>query len=91
MSLERSSVPDAMTLFLYTKQNPENHLVNYRPMSLLSNLSKVLEKVVYRRLYSFLTYGKVLYERQFGFRPMMSTIDTMTDFITYVQCTSLFG
>ena len=35
--------------------------------------------MVYGRLYSFLTRGKVLYERQYGFIPMMSTIDAITD------------
>ena len=76
-------VPDAMKLAkiipIYKAKSRES-FSNYRPISLLSNLSKVLEKVVYKRLYSFLTRGKVLYDMQYGFRPMMSTIDAIIDF-----------
>ena len=75
MSLEQGIVLDAMKLAkvipIYKARSRES-FSNYRPISLLSNLSKVPEKVVYRRLYSFLTRGKVLYDRQYGFRPMMS-------------------
>ena len=41
---------------------------NYRPISLTSNLSKILEKIMYDRLYSFLEKKESLYEHQFGFR-----------------------
>ena len=41
---------------------------NYRPVSLLSTLSKVYEKVMYNRLIDFLEAEKILYEKQFGFR-----------------------
>ena len=40
----------------------------YRPISLLTTLSKVLEKIVYSRVYSFLTETCQLYENQYGFR-----------------------
>ena len=40
---------------------------NYRPVSLLSNISKILEKAMYTRLYKFLDKFKFLYEKQFGF------------------------
>ena len=41
---------------------------NYRPISLLPCLSKLLEKIVYKRLFSFLTHTKQLFSTQFGFR-----------------------
>ena len=41
---------------------------NYRPISLLSVFSKVTEKIMYKRLYSFLENHEVLYNLQFGFR-----------------------
>ena len=37
-------------------------LTNYRPISLLITVSKVLEKLFYKRLYSFLQKEKILYE-----------------------------
>ena len=51
----------------------------YRPISLLSNISKVLEKVVHKRLYSFLTRCDILCDKQYGFKSNRSTIDDVTD------------
>ena len=41
---------------------------NYRPISLLTMISKVLEKIVYQRIYSFLQNTRQLYDNQYGFR-----------------------
>ena len=46
---------------------------NYRPISLLSVFNKLLEKLVYKRLYSFLDKHNVIYSYQFGFRKHHST------------------
>ena len=46
---------------------------NYRPISLLSIFDKILEKLMYTTLYSFLTKNNVLYKYQFGFRRNHST------------------
>ena len=46
---------------------------NYRPISLLSNLNKVLEKLVFNRLYNFLEESQCIYSLQFGFRKKHST------------------
>ena len=43
-------------------------LNNYRPISLLITISKLLEKVIYARTYSFLQTTGQLYESQYGFR-----------------------
>ena len=47
--------------------------LNYRPISLLSNVNKIFEKLVYARLYSFLNLHNCIYELQFGFRAKHST------------------
>jgi hypothetical protein len=46
---------------------------NYRPISLLSIFNKLLEKIVYKRLYCSLDKNKILYKNQFGFRKKHST------------------
>ena len=46
---------------------------NYRPISLLSNIDKIFEKLVHTRLYSFLELHDCIYELQFGFRSKHST------------------
>ena len=44
---------------------------NYRPISLLSNMSKVLEKIVYKRLYEYLTEIICLQNRALALRKMI--------------------
>ena len=39
----------------------------YRPISLLSNIDKILEGIVYNRLYKFFEDNKLIYNLQFGF------------------------
>ena len=46
---------------------------NYRPISLLPNISKIIEKAMYTRLYKFLEKDSALYKKQFGFRNSHST------------------
>ena len=46
---------------------------NYRPISLLSNIEKTLEKVMYKRLYTFLKNNNIIYNLKFGFRQQNST------------------
>ena len=46
---------------------------NHRPISLLSKIEKILEKLMYRRLYTFLSNKNIIYDLQFGFRQTYST------------------
>ena len=52
---------------------------NYRPISLLSNLNKILEKIVHHRLYKFLENSQSIYSLQFGFRKKHSTNHALID------------
>ena len=44
-----------------------DYMVNYRPISLLITVSKLLEKVIYTRLYSFLDNNGIIFSSQYGF------------------------
>ena len=46
---------------------------NRRPISLLSLISKIFEKVVYTQLYRYFTQNKLFYDSQYGFRAKRST------------------
>ena len=46
---------------------------NYRPISLLSIFNKLIEKLMYNRIISFLEKFSILYNNQFGFRSKHST------------------
>ena len=46
---------------------------NYLPISLLSNIEKILEKLMYNRVYNFFAKDNLIYPLQFGFRQQYST------------------
>ena len=52
---------------------------NYRPISLLPTISKILEKIVNFRLNNFFNKYNIIYEGQYGFRKNRSTIDAVLD------------
>ena len=55
------------------KKGDPRQFDNYRPVSTLPIFGKILEKVIYNRLSSFLSSKNTLSENQFGFRKMHST------------------
>ncbi len=61
---------------------------NYRPISLLPSLSKILEKIVHHRLYNFCKAQNILNSKQFGFRPNHSTVHAITNFIANDQAST---
>lgn len=61
------------------KSGDSSGVVNYRPISVLSTLSKIFEKVINARLTSFLTKYHILAPNQFGFRNGRSTDDAVLD------------
>jgi hypothetical protein len=54
---------------------PLENVPSYRPISLLSSLSKLLEKLLLKRLKPFIEEKNLISEHQFGFRNKYSTID----------------
>ena len=50
------------------KNNDPAKFTNYRPISLLPCFSKILERLMYNRLYNFFIINKLLNNSQFGFR-----------------------
>ena len=54
---------------------------NYRPISLLPVISKVLERIVYTSLTQHLESNHVLYLWQYGFRRKHSTVDAVMNFV----------
>lgn len=60
---------------------------NYRPISLLSIISKSMEKIIHKRLYDHFREIKFLAEEQNGFRPQHSTTDRYKlGFKSYLLC-----
>lgn len=79
-----NSFKSAKVLPIYKKKD-KTDMGNYRPISLLPVASKILEKIMHVRLYSFLNKKGFFYENQFGFRREHSTDQAaivMTDKVT---------
>ena len=59
------------------KGDAKDQCCNYRPISLLSSFSKIFEKCLYERIYSYLNKNKILTPVQFGFKQNSSTSDAV--------------
>lgn len=64
------------------KGNAKNDPNNYRPISIISVVSKVFERIVYNQLYDYLTSNDLLNKYQSGFRTMHSTVTALLDATT---------
>ena len=62
----------AKAIILHKKDDP-TYINNYRPISLLPSISKVLKKIVLDQIRSYFTSHKLLYDNQYGFRSHHST------------------
>ena len=57
------------------KKNDKQLVKNYRPISLLPIFGKILEKIIFNKIYYFLMEEKLLNPNQSGFRPSDSCIN----------------
>ena len=75
-SLSIGVFPDLMKLAMICpihKSGSKLKASNYRPVSILPILSKVLEKIVQTRLVTFLEQQKIIFPQQYGFQKNKST------------------
>jgi hypothetical protein len=79
-SLKLCTFPDhwktASVVPIY-KNGPRDEASNYRPISLLPNISKILEVLVNSHIVEFLEKSNLLSTAQFGFRAKRSTCDLL--------------
>ena len=59
------------------KEGDKCDLNNYRPISVLSVVSKIFEKIVFSQFYSYLNTNNLLTDHQSGFRPFHSTLTAL--------------
>ena len=84
VSFNTGQVPDAWKIANVTplqKPGDKSDVNNLRPVSLLPLPSKLIEKIVHKRIYSHCEEHGLLDERQGGFRPKHSTISSATFFL----------
>ena len=76
LSLEKGIFPDELKTARVTpvyKTDDENDFGNYRSISVLPCFSKMLERIMYKRLYDHLLQNHILHPEQFGFLKSHST------------------
>ena len=61
------------------KTGDKSDITNYRPISILTSISKIFEKVISNRLISYLDHYKIIHQAQYGFRKNHSTFMALLD------------
>ena len=70
-SFQEGIFPEQMKIARVTpihKEGTKTNVGNYRPISILNSFSKIYEKLMHKRLTSFLESNDSIYENQYGFR-----------------------
>lgn len=86
-SIETGSFPSELKVALVVplhKKGDSSELNNYRPISLLSVFSKIIEKIMKARVLNFLDSNRFFSDNQFGFIAKRSTEDALLNFCTTV-------
>ena len=81
--------PDLLKIARVTpiyKKGAKSDPSNYRPISVLSQVNKVFEKILHNRLYKYLSKFNILYEYQFGFREGHSTTQALVEITDKIKC-----
>ena len=67
-----SKLKIAKVIPIFKKGDPTS-INNYRPISILSPINKIFEKILYSRLTTYINNSNILYKYQYGFRKNHST------------------
>ena len=61
------------------KKNEKNDPCNYRPISVIPIIAKVLERLILNQVYEYFSTNDLLSKCQSGFRPLHSTVTALLD------------
>ena len=88
LSFETSTFPSLLKTSMVIpifKKGIKTDVSNYRPISLLSNIEKFFEKLVFARISSYLNRNGLIYKNQFGFRQSYSTTHALMSIVERVS------
>ena len=66
-------------VILLFKKGKRNQLDNYRPISIIPVVTKILERIVYDQVKFFIDENKLLFKNQSGFRSLHSTVTALLE------------
>jgi hypothetical protein len=75
----------AQIILLLKPGKPPHELASYRPISLLSVVSKVFEKLLLNRILSLVTSHSLIPDHQFGFSKLHSTIEQTHHVVQWIH------
>lgn len=87
LSLSFGIFPDSLKIARVTpifKGGDKCSVNNYRPISILPIVSKIFEKIIYKKVYSYLETKTYLYNKQYGFRSKKSTTQAILNHLQYI-------
>ena len=87
-SLQSGTFPSELGVAKVTcihKGGDKSNPANYRPISILSSFSKILEKLVEVRLQNYLESNNLFTRNQFGFRRKMGTENAIHSIVSYIH------
>ena len=67
------------------KSGDTTKCTNYRPISVLSIINNIFEKILYKRLYDYLEKFEILYQNQYGFRKGHSTMHVLVELVGNIK------
>lgn len=88
VSLKNGKFPDPLKIAKIVpiyKNGDKSVLSNYRPISMLSAISKILEKLIYTRIFNFFNQQNLFYSHQYGFRPRSNTQTAAAEMISKLE------
>ena len=67
------------------KKGDATSVNNYRPISILSPINKIFEKILYAKLMTYINNSNILYKYQFGFRKNHSTEQALIELVDQIR------
>ena len=88
LSISSGIYPDSLKIAKVSpifKKGIHSSVNNYRPISILSSINKIFEKILYSRLTNYIEKFKILYKFQYGFRKNHSTDHALTELVDQIR------
>lgn len=87
-SIANGTVPEELKVARIVpihKKGDKTDFANYRPISIVGILSKILEKIIKNQLLEYLERDKIIFDGQYGFRKKLGTEDALIDIINFLH------
>ena len=88
LSLSTGTFPNVWktshTVPIFKDSGDRTNMSNYRPVGIISAFSKILEKIVYSRVYTYLERNNFFFKCQFGFRENKNVPQALVKVLNYI-------